>query len=144
MIDPKATKNFGAIMDRTLKIIKQNYLLAFKAAGVAITTEQWVIIDSLIEKDGVSQTDLANDSFKNAPTISRIVELLVKKGLVKKHQSSDDKRQFIIFLTENGRALHAQALPKVLEQRNKGWNELSEADYEHFVRIMKQIEGNFS
>jgi hypothetical protein len=75
-----STKNFGAIMDRTLKLIRQNYLQAFRDQQADITTEQWVLLDRLAEGDGIPQTDLANDSFKNAPTVSRIITLLAKKS----------------------------------------------------------------
>ena len=107
----KPTKNFGAIMDRTLKVIRQNYLQAFRDQEADITTEQWVLLDRLAGGDGISQTDLANDSFKNAPTVSRIITLLAKKGLIHKQQSSTDRRQFLIFLSEDGRALHEKVLP---------------------------------
>lgn len=138
------TKNFGAIMDRTLKLIRQSYLQAFRDHQADITTEQWVLLDRLAEGDGISQTDLANDSFKNAPTVSRIITLLAKKKLIKKKQSSDDRRQYLIFLSEEGRALHERVLPAVLALRTQGWQGLSEEDYEDFVKIMDQIGENFS
>lgn len=138
------TKNFGAIMDRTLKLIRQNYLQAFRDQQADITTEQWVLLNRLAEGDGISQTDLANDSFKNAPTVSRIITLLAKKKLIRKKQSSDDRRQFMIFLSDEGRELHDRVLPAVLALRHQGWQQLSEKDYEDFVRIMDKIGENFS
>lgn len=131
-------------MDRTLKLIRQNYLQAFRDQQADITTEQWVLLNRLAEGDGISQTDLANDSFKNAPTVSRIITLLAKKKLIRKKQSSDDRRQFLIFLSEEGRELHDRVLPAVLALRNQGWQQLSEKDYEDFVRIMDKIGENFS
>lgn len=138
------TKNFGAIMDRTLKLIRQNYLQAFRDQQADITTEQWVLLDRLAEGDGISQTDLANDSFKNAPTVSRIVTLLAKKKLIRRKQSSEDRRQYLIYLTDEGRQLHENILPSVLALRTQGWQHLSEKDYKDFVRIMDQIGENFS
>ena len=138
------TKNFGAIMDRTLKLIRQSYLQAFRDQQADITTEQWVLLDRLAQGDGISQTDLANDSFKNAPTVSRIITLLAKKKLILKKQSSDDRRQYLIYLSDGGRKLHERVLPAVLGLRGQGWQQLSEEDYENFVRIMDQISENFS
>lgn len=138
------TKNFGAIIDRTLKVIKQNYLNVFRDEKADITPEQWVLIDRLAAGDGVSQTELANDSFKNAPTVSRIITLLEKKGLIVKNQSSEDRRQYLIFLTAQGNELHERLLPKVQTLRRIGWQGLDEEDYEHFMRIMQQIERNFN
>jgi DNA-binding MarR family transcriptional regulator len=143
MMPTEETKNFGALMDRTLKIIKQNYLQAFRDLGVEITTEQWVLIDRLAEQDGISQTELASGSFKNAPTVSRIIELLKKKKLITKKRSKEDKRQYLIYLTDKGKGLHHKAMPIVQQLRRRGWYGLSEADYDHFVRMMNQIEENF-
>ena len=60
MSDTNDSKNFGAVIDRTLKIIKANYLKAFSEVGVEITTEQWVLMDALYKENGISQNDLAN------------------------------------------------------------------------------------
>lgn len=130
-------------MDRTLKLIRQNYLQAFREQQADITTEQWVLLDRLAGGDGISQTDLANDSFKNAPTVSRIISLLVKKDLILKKQSEDDRRQSVIYLSEEGRALHEHLLPSVRALRTRGWQHLDEHDYAEFVRIMEQIGDNF-
>lgn len=137
------TKNFGAYIDRTIKVIKQNYLQAFKEIGVDLTTEQWVILDSLYQENGVSQTDLANGSFKNAPTVSRIIDLLCKKGLTERRRFENDRRRHKIFLTEKGTKIYEKAYPTVIDLRKKGWQNLSDEDYNHFLRIMNQIFLNF-
>lgn len=74
-----AIKNYGLLIDRNYRLIKQNYLKTFKEVGVDITPEQWVVLDNLCREDGLSQNELAAVSFKNAPTLSRIIDLLVKK-----------------------------------------------------------------
>ena len=137
------TKNFGAIIDRTIKMIKLNYLKAFKEADVDITTEQWVLLQSLYNDDGISQNDLASGSFKNAPTVSRIIDLLVKKGLVERKRFDNDRRRYRIFLTKKGKETYERALPAVLELRRKGWQGLSDHDFEHLIRILDQVFVNF-
>ena len=136
-------KNFGAIIDRTLKVIKQNYLKAFKEAGVDITTEQWVLMDSLYRENGVSQNDLANGSFKNAPTVSRIIDLLVKKEFVERKRFENDRRRYRIFLTEKGKEAYEMVKPKVLELRKQGWDGLTDKDYAHLTRILDRVFQNF-
>lgn len=143
MTSIEITKNFGARIDRTLKIIKANYQKAFKEVGVNITTEQWVLMDTLYKDDGISQNDLANGSFKNAPTVSRIIDLLCKKGLTERQRFKNDRRRYRIFLTDLGRATYERALPKVIELRKQGWEGLDEEDYKDFSRIMDQIFKNF-
>lgn len=139
----KKTKHFGTFIDRAFRIIKLNFLQAFKEAGVDITTEQWVIIDSLYQKNGLSQTELANQSFKNAPTISRIIDLLCKKGLTERQRFENDRRRYKIFLTEKGASAYEKVLPKVRELREQGWENLTEEDYDTFLRIIQQVYNNF-
>ncbi len=143
MQEKETTKNFGAYMDRTIKLIKHNYTKSFKEIGVDITTEQWVILDSLNEKDGLSQNELASGSFKNAPTVSRIIDLLCKKDLTERKPSKEDRRKHHIFLTVKGRNTYLKALPIVEGLRKKGWNGLNDEDYDHFIRIMNQVFSNF-
>ncbi len=139
----KETKNFGAYMDRTIKLIKWKYTQAFKEANIDITTEQWVLLDSLSQKDGISQNELGNGSFKNAPTVSRIIDLLCKKGLTKREPSPNDRRKHHIFLTSKGKKTYQKVLPVVEDLRRKGWNGLTHEDYQQFIRIMDQIFSNF-
>ena len=143
MVKRQNTKNFGAYIDRTIKIIRQNYLKAFKEINVDLTTEQWVLLDSLYETDGISQNELANGSFKNAPTVSRIVDLLCKKGLTERKRFANDKRRYKVFLTKKGKDTYTKTKPVVVKLWRKGWKNLSNEDYDFFLRIMNQIFENF-
>jgi len=139
-----AIKNYGLLIDRNYRLIKQSYLKTFKEVGVDITTEQWVVLDNLCREDGLSQNELAAVSFKNPPTLSRIIDLLVKKNWLERRQSPDDKRSWLIFLKDEGRATHKQLSPHVKKLRAQGWEGLSEEDFVRFLEIMDRVYGNFS
>lgn len=140
----KQSKTYGTLIDRTLRMIKLQFIQGFKEAGIDLTPEQWVIIDELKKRNGISQTELANGSFKNAPTVSRIIDILEKKGLVERQRFENDRRRYRIFLTEKGVAIFEKANPIAQRLRDKGWSHLSEKDYETFARITNQIFENFS
>ena len=139
----KTTRTYGTLIDRTMRIIKLKYLKGFKAVGLDLTPEQWVMIDTLYHNNGISQTDLANGSFKNAPTVSRIIDLLCKKGLTERQRFDNDRRRYKIFLTEKGKATFKKALPVVKRLRKQGWQDLNDEDYENFVRIIETVFKNF-
>jgi DNA-binding MarR family transcriptional regulator len=138
------SKYFGTYIERNFKTTKQAFLKAFKDAGVDITTEQWVILDLLVQEDGVSQTHLGTASLKDAPTTSRIIDLMCRKGFAERRSVENDRRKYHIYLTAKGRAIHEQLLPIVLNLREVGWGGLDEKDYLNFLRIMNQIYANFS
>ncbi len=137
------TNSYGTLIDRTLRIIKLRYLQTFRAAGVDITPEQWAIIDQLYQSDGISQNELANGTFKNAPTVSRIIDLLCKKGWTERARCENDRRSYNVFLTNNGKEIVKILLPKVAHLRQSGWKNMTEEDYKIFVRIMNQIHENY-
>jgi len=136
-------KIFGAPLDRTVKQIRQNYVKAFKEANVDLTTEQWVLLDNLYQNNGISQNELAERNFKNAPTVSRIIDLLCKKGLTERQRFENDRRRYKIFMTEKGKATYEEALPHVLALRQRGWKGLTEEDYDDLIRIVNQIFENY-
>lgn len=144
MLDEQGTYNFGAYLDRTLKVVRLDMHRRFREVGIDITPEQWVLLSALYEKDGISQTELAGSSFKDAPTVSRIIDLLSKKDLVERVRLNEDRRSYQIKITPNGRKTVEKAMPAVVNSRQKGWNGLSEADYNSFLKIINQIFSNFS
>lgn len=138
------TQPVGTHIDRTMKLIRWNYLQAFKQADVDITTEQWVILDHLFDNNGISQSNIANDTFKNAATVSRIIDLLCKKKYLTREKFDADRRRYRLFLTDEGNALVKKLRPIVFELRQKGWEGISEKDYFQFIRTLEQVYSNFS
>lgn len=144
MANIEELKIFGTLIARTSRIIRLSFTQAFREHQLDITPEQWVILDKLYHNNGISQTALANDSFKNAPTVSRIIDLLCTKQLTERQRFENDRRRYKIFLTPKGRTLVEKALPIVANLRQQGWQQLSDEDYEVFKRIMDQVFDNFS
>jgi len=138
-----SSKHFGIYMDRTLKQIRFVFSRTFKEQDVDITTEQWVLLYSLYQSNGQSQKELADNSFKDAPTVSRIIDLLCKKKLTERLRFDGDRRRYKIFLTDKGREVVDKVYPAILELRSKGWEELSDDDYNNFLRILNQLFENF-
>lgn len=136
-------KRIGFLLERTTRIAKLSFTKVFKELDVNITPEQWVIVDILSEKDELYQKDLGTISFKNAPTISRIIDNLVKKDWVTRMVEEGDRRKTRIRLTEGGRAIHQQCVDKVSELRRQSWQGLTEEEYTTFVQILDKVFANF-
>ena len=137
-------KRIGYLLERTTRIIKLSYSQSFKSSGFDITPEQWVILESLFYKNAQSQNDLAEFSFKDAPTISRILDLLCNKGYTIREEVAADKRARKITLTDQGYQLVTNMQPLVDELREQGWMELTDEDHETLVRIVDQVFKNYN
>ena len=134
----------GYYLERTTRLVKLNFHQAFKNAGFNITPEQWVILDILNSQNGLSQSDLAEQSFKDAPSISRIIDTLARKGFVERKPVKNDRRKFEIFLTEDGFKTVKVLTPLVNKLRNQSWQGLSKEDYTKFLKIINKIFDNMS
>ncbi len=136
-------KYFGYLLERTSRKVKLGFSQAFAQLGLDITPEQWVLLEKLYYDNGLSQTDLAAQIFKNTPTISRILDLLEKKGFTERQRFENDRRRHRVFLTLQGKQVVEKAQPLVQGLREQGWQKLGEEDYQHFTRILNQIFTNF-
>ena len=46
----------------------------FRQNGIEISPEQWTILLSLWEKDGITQQELCNATFKDKPSMTRLID----------------------------------------------------------------------
>ncbi len=107
--DPDIHLVFAILNGRVSSAINKRMALNFKKAELAITPEQWTVLLFLWEHDGVTQISLCKDTFRDKPSMSRLINQLEKKGLVIRIASKDDKRANHIYLTDKGKVLE----PKV-------------------------------
>jgi len=137
-------KKVGFLLERAFRVTKLSFIQVFKELDVNITPDQWVIIDALYHEGELTQKKLTEKSFKDAPTVSRIIEKMAAKNYVKKVGGKIDRRQTFIQITAVGSHLVKKCQPKIDQLRDKSWENLSEQDYEDFLRIMNRLFLNLS
>lgn len=81
-----------------------------KQAGIDITVEQWSVLYHLWKSDGLSQQQLCEATFRDKPSITRLVDNLEKLKLVKRVASKSDRRINQVFLTEAGKELDEKTM----------------------------------
>jgi DNA-binding MarR family transcriptional regulator len=91
----------------------------FNKAGLNLTIEQWSVLYHLWKEDGKSQQDLCNATFRDKPSITRLVDNLEKLKLVKRVPSKDDRRMNMIILTNEAKKLQDQAMDIASETLNE-------------------------
>ncbi len=82
----------------------------FNSASLRITIEQWSVLYHLWKQDGQSQQELCNATFRDKPSITRLVDNLEKQQLVKRVPSEQDRRINRICLTKTGLKLQEQSM----------------------------------
>lgn len=68
-----------------------------------ITIDQCLILIILHKDATISQNELANLIFKDKASITRMIELMVKKEYLIRDLHKEDRRKFILEITEKGK-----------------------------------------
>lgn len=140
----KRTRTSGFIMERTTKRMKQYFQRILAEADAGITVDQWVILQQLSQQDGRSQLELARATFKDAPTVTRIIDLLSQKKLVERTPDPADRRRFRIRLTTMGKEKINAVLPLVINFRQAAWAGLSDQQIDQLVDTLNIIFDNLA
>ena len=108
-------KSTGLLFIRTYH--KWHGMMKNKLRTIDLTHPQFVVLTTLAallrQQEWVSQTDIARFSDMDVMTVSQIIRLLVKKGLIMRDVHPKDSRANIILLTDMGLQKVNQALPLV-------------------------------
>jgi DNA-binding MarR family transcriptional regulator len=107
----------------------------FRLAGLEITIEQWSILYHLWKQDALSQQELCNRTFRDKPSITRLLDNLEKQKLVKRMPSKDDRRINLVCLTESAKLLQ----DKTIELANQTMDEALIGVGKNEIEIVKQV-----
>jgi DNA-binding MarR family transcriptional regulator len=130
-------------IDATNKKIRNALQLRFDSAAIDLTVDQWLVLNHAFQNEGISQIELCDLVYKDAATLTRIIDLLVRKDFMVREMAIKDRRRFNIFLTDNGRITYHRAFPIMLDIRRQGWDLLSDEEYKTFTHILDVIFNNF-
>ncbi|MEX2513768.1 MAG: MarR family transcriptional regulator [Cyclobacteriaceae bacterium] len=133
---------YSFLLDRTARKVKQYAQQKFKLNEFDVTVDQWLVMKNLSENEKLSQTELAQLVFKDHPTLTRIVDILCKKGYVERALHPNDRRSFHLNLTSSGEEKVEELKPQIAMIREKAWQNLNENDFNEFKRILNTIYDN--
>jgi DNA-binding MarR family transcriptional regulator len=103
----------GYWIHRVYQASRNEMFRAFREAGEEVTPEQWAVLIRLWEADGPTQAELSEATFRDAPTMSRILAGMEVRGLLERRADRDDGRVRRVHLTRQGRALQRKLVPVV-------------------------------
>lgn len=116
----------------------------FNEAGIAVTIEQWSVLYHLWKGDGLSQQELCNATFRDKPSITRLVDNLEKLSLVKRVSDDKDRRINKIFLTKEALKLEEETMQLAEETLNEALAGVSQKDIEMCKEVLQKVYDNLS
>jgi DNA-binding MarR family transcriptional regulator len=116
----------------------------FKQAGIEITIEQWSVLYHLWKEDGISQQELCVRTFRDKPSITRLVDNLEKLKLVRRVASKDDRRINLVYLTEDAYTLQDQTMDMANQTLNEALEGVSKNDIELCKAVLQKVYDNLA
>lgn len=132
----------GHIIERTVKKMKLSFARLLQQLNAEVTVDQWVVLNILRKEDGLSQFVIAQQCFKDPPTVTRILDLLSQKGFIERKNDPSDRRKFKICLTEKGNEKIETLLPYVHKFRHMTYANIHSKDLQLLNDIMNTIFEN--
>ena len=114
----------------------------FNQAGLNITIEQWSVLCQLWKQDGSNQQELCNRTFRDKPSITRLVDNLERLQLVRRVSSESDRRINMVYLTREGQKLEEQTMQLAEETLNEALNGISAENINLCKEILQRVYEN--
>lgn len=114
----------------------------FRASGLEITTEQWSILYHLWKEDGINQQQLCERTFRDKPSITRLIDNLVKQGLVERKSNKNDKRVNFIFLTAVAKNLQQQTIDIANQTMDEALVGITKDEIETVKNVLQKVYDN--
>jgi DNA-binding MarR family transcriptional regulator len=113
-----------------------NLQKAFSENGVEVTPIQVMLLFFLQKNNGSSLTQISQGLMLENPTVTGLIDRLEKLGYVKRSNHPDDRRVYLIYLTEKGNMVAKRALPiikKLNEEIKAGY---SKKEIDAFKKVL--------
>ncbi|MGF7036551.1 DNA-binding MarR family transcriptional regulator [Paenibacillus mucilaginosus] len=94
---------------------KLNQSLTLRFQPYDITSEQWSVLNTLTLGDGVNQRELSQRTEKDPTNVTRILDQLERKGWIRRAPHPEDRRAYLLYVTDSGRELNRILAPMEAE-----------------------------
>jgi len=132
-----------AMEDRLIFLISKvyqklivNLQKSFSESRIEATPIQVMLLFFLQQNDGLSLTQISQGLMLENPTVTGLIDRLEKLGYVKRSDHPNDRRVYLVHLTEKGNKVANKALPivkKLNEEIKKGY---SKEEVENFKKVL--------
>ena len=133
---------FAYLIQRSARLLRHHFIKTFKDHGIDLNPEQWGILNKVWKNESLNQIDLTDHYFKDKANITRIINSLMKKGLILREKDENDKRAFRLLLSEKGKKNMEEYWKIAVDVRKKVYKGLSKNDLENLKSILDKLEEN--
>jgi MarR family transcriptional regulator, transcriptional regulator for hemolysin len=126
----KLDQVFFFTLEKSIKTYRQFAQKQIDKASIDITIDQWLVLKSIQDRPDISQHQIAENVFKDYASVTRMIELLVKKEYLLRDFHSTDRRRFSLTITKKGKSVIQNVIPVVMANRKQALKSLTKEEIE--------------
>lgn len=130
-----AQENVLIELEKTIRNVRESFNSVFQKLHFGISYDQWLIIEQVKNRQGISQIEIARNTGKDRASISRIIKNLLSKNLLTKTHNEENKRANKVYLSPDGLELSDRIINVYKEVYNKQFQGI----YEQEMNLLKEI-----
>ncbi|MFK7771095.1 MAG: MarR family winged helix-turn-helix transcriptional regulator [Saprospiraceae bacterium] len=130
------------LLERTVRQFRKFSKEKLGERGIEISSEQWVILKRVSEQEGINQKEMANLTYKDPASVTRMVDLMAKKGWIERQPIVGDRRAYGLHLTKEGKEFVKKMMPAAQDLRAMGLSGISQKELETLKKTLNKIYEN--
>ena len=121
-------------------LIKRRFQNKLKKYNISL--DQWIILSLIYQSEGSNQKKLAELSGRDRAAITRILNILEYKELIDRKNSYQDKREFLIYLTDKGIDIYKEAAVIMSQNAQEIKDYFNECELKKFKSLLDKLGSN--
>ena len=107
-----------------------------------ITVDQCLVLIILDKKSASTQMEIARLIYKDYASVTRMIELMVKKKYLIRKVNPADRRKFDLEISAKGKNALELLTPKIMENRQTALQGLSDEEIDQLENLLQKIITN--
>lgn len=133
-------RRVGAMLVATGVLSRVMALQEYAVQKFEITPEQYLVLSIIMDSGGeLYQRQISEITYKDRPNITRIINILESKGLVKRIEDVNKRKIYKIAMTEAGVAMRNKIQPTMYKLRAITTNGISDDDLRRTLMILEKM-----
>ena len=134
--------NLGMLIGQVHRLSTKKFVQNSHNSGLDISMDQWIVLGPIWENDGLSHKEISEYCLKDKTSVTKIIDTLEKKNLVVRVADQLDHRVKRVVLSNKGKELFLQAIPKMELTRDQLREGITEQDIESLRSVLTKIYNN--
>ena len=132
----------GRAMQEMRNKSRQTIQLRMKENNMNLTFEMLEVLSCLWRQNGINQQEIADITLKDKSSMTYLIDNLVKRNMVKREEDENDRRNKLIYLTDEANNLKAQLYPWVTEMYTVATEDIDAKDLTTCLNLINKMVGN--